>query len=401
MTIKNKILAVTGIRSEYDILYPVLSALNAHPNYDLQVIVSGAHLSAEHGFTIERIKEDGFAIADCIDSLTQTERLTQRPKAVGALITGLTQTVEREKPDFLLVVGDREESIATAIVGNYMEVLVAHIGGGDPVFGNADDPVRMAVSKLAHIHFSTTKAYSENLIALGEDKWRIEFCGTPGLDNVVNEKYLSLNEISQQFDHDLNDYLVVLKHPLSSEKLDTYSQMKVVLTAVERFCQQYDFKAVVIQPNSDPGSADILKAMKDTQSQYLLYTQSLPRELFVNIVRRAKVLVGNSSMGILEAPMHKLPVVNVGRRQKGRLNAGNVEFVDYNEDDIIEYIAHAAFNADYRQQVRLLTNPYGEGKSALKIVDFLNKIAKADYPQWHFKKQLVPGVNVDKKGGSS
>jgi GDP/UDP-N,N'-diacetylbacillosamine 2-epimerase (hydrolysing) len=398
MTIKKKIIAVTGIRSEYDILYPVLAALNAHQNYDLKVVVSGAHLSQEHGFTLERIIEDGFTIADCIDSLMQTERLSQRPKAVGSLISGLTQTVEREQPDFLLVVGDREESIATAIVGNYMEVLVAHIGGGDPVFGNADDPVRMAVSKLAHIHFSTTQQYADNLVAMGEDKWRIEFCGTPGLDNIANEQHLSLDEISQQFGQSLDNYLLVLKHPLSSEKLDAYQQMKITLEAVEKFCQENNFKAVVIQPNSDPGSADILRAMDDTQSPHLFYTKSLPRELFVNIVRQAKVLVGNSSMGILEAPMHKLPVVNVGRRQQGRLNAGNVEFVNYDENKIIQHIQRAAFNMDYRNQVELLVNPYGEGKTAIKIIDFLQKVPVNAYKKWHMKQQLVPGINVNNEG---
>lgn len=398
MTNKKKILAVTGIRSEYDILYPVLKALNSHQDFELRIVVSGAHLSTAHGYTIERIIEDGFVIADCVDSLLQTERATQRSKAVGALISGLTQTVEREKPDFLLVVGDREESIATAIVGNYMEILVAHIGGGDPVFGNSDDPIRMAVSKLAHIHFSTTKDYAENLAMMGEDKWRIEFCGTPGLDNIANEAYLSIEEISLQLELQLDNYLLVLKHPLSSEKLDSYQQMKITLEAVEEFCQQHRFKAIVIQPNSDPGSADILRAMEDTQSPHLFYTKSLPRNLFVNVVRQAKALIGNSSMGILEAPMHKLPVVNVGRRQQGRLNAGNVEFVGYDHNKIIEHIERAVLNLEYRHHVALLDNPYGEGKSATKIINFLQNISSDSYPEWHMKKQLVPGINVHDKG---
>ena len=133
---KKKILAITGIRSEYDILYPVLKELHNHDNFDLKIVVAGAHLSNWHGFTLNKIEEDGFCIVDKIDYLLMTNRKTQRAKGIGLLIEGLTQTVEREEPDFLIFVGDREESIATCIVGNYMDVLVAHIGGGDPVYGN-------------------------------------------------------------------------------------------------------------------------------------------------------------------------------------------------------------------------------------------------------------------------
>ncbi|NQU88814.1 MAG: UDP-N-acetylglucosamine 2-epimerase, partial [Mariniphaga sp.] len=142
-----KILVSTGIRSDYDILYPVLSELKK-AYHELVIVVSGAHLSNQHNNTYQRIIEDGFKIADKVDTLLSTDRAIQRSKGTGLLIQGLTQTVERTDPDFLLVLGDREESIATAIVGNYMEKLVVHIGGGDPVYGNADDPVRFAVSKL-------------------------------------------------------------------------------------------------------------------------------------------------------------------------------------------------------------------------------------------------------------
>ena len=169
---KLKILALTGIKSEYDILYPVFNALNDH---DLSIAVSGAHLSDMHNNTYQRIKDDGFNIVDKIDTLLSTDRLTQRSKATGMLIAGFTQTVERLDPDFILVLGDREESIAAAIVGNYMEKLVIHIGGGDPVYGNADDPIRFAVSKLAHVHCCMAQQYADNLKKVGEEDYRIFF----------------------------------------------------------------------------------------------------------------------------------------------------------------------------------------------------------------------------------
>ena len=208
-----KILAVTGIRSEYDILYPVIDELRNREVFEIGVVVCGAHLSDWHSFSLKKIEEDGFKIVDKIDYLFITNRKTQRAKGVGILTYGLSQTVEREKPDFLIVVGDREESITTALVGNYMDILVAHIGGGDPVYGNADDPVRHAVSKLAHIHFTTTELYAEYLRKMGEEAWRIFNVGNPSLDNIRKTPLKSLNEISDflQFDVKDKNYIVLIK----------------------------------------------------------------------------------------------------------------------------------------------------------------------------------------------
>lgn len=383
-----RILAVTGIRSEYDILYPVIKRFADSDDFELKVVVSGAHLSDWHGSTIDRVESDGFEIADRIDTLFTTNRSTQRSKAVAQLISGLTQTVEREKPDLLLVVGDREESIATAIVGNYMDVVVAHIGGGDPVWGNADDPIRMAVSKLAHIHFTTAQPYSKNLVSMGEDEWRISFCGTPGLDNITNEPQLSMADVSNFIGSELSDYIVVLKHPLSSEHESAYEQMTSTLKAIDKVCQDKGLKAVCITPNSDPGSYEIIQAYKEFESDRILLQQTLPRSIFVNLLRNAKALVGNSSMGILEAPMYKLPVVNVGHRQRGRLNAGNVKFVSYQENDIVSAIEQAVFDIKYRNYIANLDNPYGSGQAADIIENFIRDVDLSD-TKWLVKEKLV------------
>ena len=351
-------------------------------------MISGAHLSNWHGNTAQLIIDDGFEIADKIDSLFVTNGVTQRSKAVSQLISGLTQTIDREQPDLLIVVGDREESIATTIVGNYMDVLVAHIGGGDPVWGNADDPIRMAASKLAHIHFTTAKPYSKNLISMGEDDWRICFTGTPGLDNIRNEPKIDFKDVCHFVKSELTDYIVVLKHPLSSEHNSAYEQMKITLESVKTLCEKNNMKAVCITPNSDPGSFEILKAYEEFESDRILLQNTLPRNIFINLLRNAKALVGNSSMGILEAPMYKLPVVNVGRRQQGRLNAGNVKFVDYNHQEIVDAIEKACFDNNYRNDIINLANPYGDGTSAKIVEDFLAKIDMLD-SKWLIKSKLV------------
>ncbi len=385
-----KILAITGIRSEYDIAYPVLERLRRSGDFQVCVAVSGAHLSDLHDYSAARIEADGFEIVDRIDTLLMTNRTVQRAKGVGLLVAGLTQTVERVAPDFLFVVGDREESIATCIVGNYMNVLTAHLGGGDPVYGNADDPIRFACSKLAHIHFATARHYAENLRRLGEEEFRICFSGNPANANIAETPYLSLPEISREIGFDIADgqYVVLLQHPLSSEHEDAYQQMMLVLTAVSAFARTNGLKVVGIRPNSDPGSYDILRAIDEFEDgETIRFFHTLPRKLFVNLMRNALCLAGNSSMGILEAPMYRLPVVNIGNRQKGRLNAGNVIFTSYDQADITMALTRSCYDEGHREGIRALVNPYGDGDAPDRVLDFLKQVDLSQR-QWYVKRKL-------------
>jgi GDP/UDP-N,N'-diacetylbacillosamine 2-epimerase (hydrolysing) len=388
---KKMVIAVTGIRSEYDILYPVLDELRSN-GLDVKIVVSGAHLSDYFGNTIDKIIDDGFEIVDRIDTLFVTSRLTQRSKGVGLLIYGLTQTIERVDPDFLLVVGDREESIATAVVGNYTNTLVVHIAGGDPAYGNADDPIRFAVSKLSHLHCCFTKEYAKNLQNIGEEEFRIYNTGNPSYVNIDQTEHISLNVLAQSLNIPITEgnYLVLIKHPLSSEVGDSKEQMEITMQGLKRFCTLKGFHVVCIPPNSDPGSQLMREVINEYTSQDWFHpVPSLSRSFFVNLMRNAQALVGNSSMGILEAPHYKLPVVNIGNRQKGRLNAGNVEFVGYQIDEICRSVEKACCDKDYRREVELLKNPYGEGSAAKQVYNAINQV-DLDDQKWYIKKKLCP-----------
>jgi GDP/UDP-N,N'-diacetylbacillosamine 2-epimerase (hydrolysing) len=248
----------------------------------------------------------------------------------------------------------------------------------------------MAVSKLAHIHFTTAQAYADNLIALKEDDFRVFFSGNPALANIKNTPHLSLKEVSGYLQFDITDgkYIVLVKHPLSSEEKDSYQQMKVTLEALEEFCTKNGYKVVASYPNTDPGSYDILKAVREYENKpWIKFNSTLKREYFVNMMRHAKALVGNSSMGILEAPFYKLPVVNVGNRQQGRLNAGNVKFVKHDKKEISEALSQACLDEKYRAHVNSLACPYGDGTAPEIICNTLKKIEPAD-PKWLVKKSL-------------
>src|SRR5690554_1620520 len=386
-----KILAVTGIRSEFDIIAPVLTALQ-NSGFDVGVAVSGAHLSDWHGHTLSTV-EKSFRVVDRIDSLFMTDRKTQRVKGIGVLLYGLAQTVEREAPDFLMVVGDREESIAAALVGNYMDVIVAHLAGGDPVYGNADDPVRHAVSKLAHVHFTFAAEHSRILRMTGEEEFRIFTVGNPALDRIRTEPETGLEELEKRLGIKLNNgnYAVLLEHPLSSEKDESYHQMRVTLEALEELGAEKGLKTVGIYPNTDPGFLSILEAIKTAaSSRYISFFKTLERNTFINLLRQARALVGNSSMGILEAPFYKLPMVHVGDRQKARINCGNVRFVPHQKEDIKKEVLKACYDEEYRRIVAKLENIYGDGYTGERISRILREIDPRD-SKWLRKRIVWPG----------
>jgi len=384
-----KIIAVTGIRSEYYYLYPLIKKLEKN-GFIIKLIVSGGHLSDWHNNSLQTIKDDGFEIVDKVDSLFTTNRNTQRVKGIGALVTGISQCVEREQPDLLLYIGDREEGIATALVGNYMNVLFAHLAGGDSVYGNADDPIRFAISKLAHIHFPQAEQYANNLRNIGEENFRIFNVGSTSLDYIRKTKVMSIDQINRSLGTELvkDKYLVLLKHPLSSEYEDTSLQMQITLDCVSNFCSEFDFNLIGIYPNTDPGSYDIISEIgKYKDNPKMNFFKNLAHLEFVNILRNASALIGNSSMGILEAPYYKLPVINIGNRQKGRLNAGNVEFVKYDKDLILKSLYKACFDNKYRKKISNLFNPYGDGHASDKIVKILSSIDINDR-KWYVKQKL-------------
>ena len=386
-----KILAITGIRSEWDILYPVLKKFEADNNYEVCVLVSGAHLSNFHGFTYNLILDSGIRVADRIDSLISTDRTVQRAKGTGLLTYAISQTVERENPDFIIYVGDREEGIAASIVANYMNVCMVHLAGGDPVYLNADDPVRFAISKLVHVHCTFASEYAENLKKLGEEHFRIICSGNPSLDNIKNTPRLSLREVSAFLKLDLTrcGYGVLIKHPLSSEISKSEEQMRVTLKALEKFSSENNFIFIGIYPNTDPGASPILDVIQSfEESKNIHFFKTLPHHIFVNLLRNSRVLAGNSSMGILEAPFYRLPVVNIGNRQSGRLNAGNVVFVKHDIKDIVRELHRACFDETYRTYVKNLISPYGDGESAAKIKQFVDTIDPKDN-KWLTKHKLI------------
>ncbi|WP_419875559.1 UDP-N-acetylglucosamine 2-epimerase [Candidatus Pristimantibacillus sp. PTI5] len=375
---KRKIVGITGIRSEYDIMSSVFKAITNHPFLELELIVTGAHLSDSYGNTVNEISQDNFKIADRIESLLNSDQSSSRVKGLGIQLQGMIQTITRVNPDFLLVLGDREEAMSTALVGAYMNIPVAHIAGGDRVIGNVDDQIRHAVTKLAHLHFTTNEESAERIIKLGEESFRIFNVGNPGLDRIKSVPFLTKKELSEKMGFHIEEtepVVVLIQHVISTEIEEAYNQMKITMESVK----EMGIKTIISYPNSDAGGQQMIKAINEYRNEPFIHvSKNIPRLEFINLLRHASCLLGNSSAGILEAPYLKLPVVNVGNRQKGRLHGENVQFVRHDPNEICQAVTKAIFDQEYIQKVKASFNPYGNGDSSDKIADVLATIAIDD-----------------------
>lgn len=369
-----RILFVTGIRSEYDILHSVMTACRAR-GLDVGVAVTGAHLSPLYGLTVREIERDRVPIVARIESLLNSDSRAGRVKSAAIQLSGLVDLMGQWGPDFVVAPMDREEAITVALAGAYLRVPVAHIGGGDTAEdGNIDNAIRHAATKLAHLHFVTTRRSRERVVRLGEEPWRIHVVGAPGLDKLLATSPMTREAISEALHHDLRvgPYLLVIQHSILTEDALAAEQMRTTLDAVVAS----GLPAVVIKPNSDAGSQSIIEVIDEYAAReptIAAYT-NLPRDVFVNLLRHAYALVGNSSCGIIEAPLFHVPVVNVGSRQLGRENAGNVQFVPHERDAILRAIEKAVSDKDYRDEVARCENPYGDGRTGERIADVLSTV---------------------------
>jgi GDP/UDP-N,N'-diacetylbacillosamine 2-epimerase (hydrolysing) len=366
---RRKVVGITGIRSEYFLQRPIFQAITEHPELELGVVVTGAHLSPLHGFTVNEVEADGFPILAKIDSLILSDHDADRIKGAAVQLRALTEVIDELRPDWLLAPADREEAITLALAGSYMGLPIAHYGAGDRVVGNVDDMVRHAVSRLAHLLLTTHEDARNRLIKAGEEEWRVHNVGHAGLDRMRLAPHLTLSELSTQLNVPpiTTPFLVVIQHPLSSEMDEAASQMQTTLDAVI----ESGLQVFISYPNSDPGSKQIIEVIEQLKSEHpqINVFRNIPDVPFVNLLRHAEVLVGNSSLGLLEAPFLNLPVINVGRRQTTRHHTANVTFVPHEKNEIV-----ATIRKTVQERRSQFDNPFGDGHTGERVANLLATI---------------------------
>ena len=374
---KRKILGITAIRSEYFLQRPIFRAIEDHPDLDLEIIVTGAHLSSLHGHTIKDVERDGFNISDRIDSLIQSDHDADRLKGAANQLQRLVEIVDRKRPDWLLAPADREESMTMALCGAYLGLPIAHYGAGDRVVGNVDDMVRHAVSRLSHLLMTTHEDARQRLIRAGEEEWRVHNVGHSGIDRLRSTVQLTSEDLAEQLGVKSirEPYLMVIQHPLSSEIEFAGQQMRETLAAIT----ELNLQTFVSYPNSDPGSKQIIEVIEENSQKPNLHTfKNIPDVLFVNLLRGAAALIGNSSLGLLEAPYLKLPVINVGKRQTARQHTTNVFFVPHYRQRIVNQVKAILDDEETRRLIARAENIFGEGNAGEKVAELLASQALDD-----------------------
>jgi GDP/UDP-N,N'-diacetylbacillosamine 2-epimerase (hydrolysing) len=365
-----RIAVITGTRAEYGIFKPVLQAIKTNPRLKLSLIVVGMHLAAEFGYTVKEIENDHFKIDSKIDVLHLKDTGVAMARSIGECIAKMADSLDRIKPDILLVLGDRSEMLAGAVAATYLGVSIAHIHGGD-ISGNVDEPVRHAITKLAHIHFPATKESAARIIKMGEEPWRVHVVGAPGLDSALSKELPEPKQMAEKYGLETSKPIIlVVQHSLVTEAEDAANQIRETLNAIV----ELGYQTIVIYPNADAGGRRMIEAIKEYEGHpFIKIFNSIPHEEYLSLMKLASLMVGNSSSGIIEAPSFGLPVVNVGTRQVGRQRAENIIDVGYHKEQIKKAINKALFDEKFKQKARNCRSIYGNGKAGKRIADILSE----------------------------
>lgn len=368
---KRKISVTTGTRAEYGILRPLLHAISKSKKLELYLIVTGTHLSKKHGFTINEIKKDDFEIFATVNMIPKDNTNYSMAKTLGEGIIAFSKMFFKLKPDINVILGDRDEMLASALAACHMNIPNAHIHGGDKS-GGIDEYNRHAITKISNIHFPATVKSKKRIIKMGENPRYVFLTGSLGIDEIFENKITHKKELEQKYNIKFNgDEILLLQHPVTTQAELSEKQILNILKAIVRMKKT----TIAIAPNSDPGNKMIFKHLKSfsRKYQFVKMYKTLPRSDYLGMLNNCGVLVGNSSSGMIEASYFNIPVVNIGIRQKYRERGKNVFDV---KDESSNSIYRTILKALQAKRQDKIVNDYifGNGKSAAKIVRHLEKV---------------------------
>ncbi len=361
---------LTEARSSYGYLRPIARLIEADPELQYSLIVTNQHLLPDFGYSVEEIERDGLNITDRIYMTLDGYTPATMVKSLGVLLLSLGDAFVRLQPDFVLVLGDRGDSLMAALAGAHMNIPVAHIQAGERS-GNIDGLTRHAITRFAHVHFASGPDAAERLRRMGEDEWRIQLVGAPQLDELVRGDVAPPEEIAERFELDLTEpLLLVVQHPVTEEYGEGVEQMRETLEAVCELRHQ----TVLIFPNTDAGSDDLRLLVERYHRPFMRLERNVPRRVYGGLMQAASALVGNSSSGLIEAPALNLPAINVGERQRDRARAPNVIDVPHDRSAIADAIRRA-LSAEFRAGLANGDSPYvSDGRVSERIVEFLKTV---------------------------
>ena len=368
-----KICVITGSRAEYGLLSRLMRLIKKEDDLQLQVIATNMHLSPEFGLTYKEIEADGFTIDRKVHMLLSSDTANATTKSVGLGTIGFADAFEDLKPDMIVVLGDRYEILAAVSAALFYKIPVAHLHGGEITEGAYDDAIRHAITKMSHLHFTSTEDYRQRVIQMGEQPSNVHYVGALGCDNIRHIPLMAKEELEQSMNFALDkNTLLVTFHPVTMENATTEKQFRELLAAFDDF---KDLRFIFTMPNSDTDGRIIINMIKEyveRNASRSVYFTSLGMKRYLSALQYIGGVIGNSSSGIIEAPSFHIPTINIGDRQKGRIAATSVLHCLPEKNDIKEKISIICQPA-YAESLKAVQNPYDKPDTAEAIVRILKE----------------------------
>lgn len=368
-----KIIVITSTRAEYGLLAPIIKKLNDDIRIEVLVAVTGTHLSPDFGMTVNEIESDGIKVDKKIEMLLSSDSSIGVSKSMGLALISFSEYFEERRPDAIMVLGDRFETLAICIAAMNSRIPIIHLHGGEATEGLIDEAVRNSITKLSYLHFPSTEVYRKRIIQMGESPERVFNVGAMGVENAIHTQLLSKAELNESLKFDFNRYAVMTFHPVTLENNTAEAQVTEVLEAISKF---EDIHFICTKANADMNGRIINTIIEKYSKEYnnIHLYDSLGMRRYLSALKYAEFVIGNSSSGLIEAPSFRIPTINIGDRQKGRIQAESIINCRPNTNEIIEAVEKALSSA-YRTGLMQMSNPYGDGNTSDKIVqitsDFL------------------------------
>lgn len=375
---KKNICIITGTRAEYGLLYPLIKKISEDDRLNSQLVVTGMHLSPEFGLTYKQIEEDGYKIDEKVEILLSSDTSIGISKSMGLAMISFSEVFDRLKPDMVVVLGDRYEIFSAVSVASISRIPVCHLHGGETTEGAFDENLRHSITKMSYLHFTSTEEYRKRVIQLGESADRVFNVGAIGIENIKKMNLLSKEELEESINFKLDKkYAIVTFHPVTLENNTAKDQFKELLLALYNI---KDLKVIFTKANSDTDGRIINKMIDEfvlnDKERFIAFT-SMGSLRYLSAIKYSDVVIGNSSSGIVEVPSFNKPTINIGDRQKGRIQAKSIINCEPVKNDI-ENAIEKALSKEFLENIKDVKNPYGEGNVSDKIIEKIKYFLEND-----------------------
>lgn len=367
-----KIIFLTSTRADYGLLKPIINEVKRNQKFEVIVAVTGAHLSSEFGLTYHEILEDEIKIDRKLEILLSSDSPVSISKSMGLAMISFSEYFEEIKPDALFVLGDRYETLAVCCVAMNSGIPIVHLYGGEKTEGAVDEAIRHAITKMSYLHLTSTEEYRKRVIQLGEHPSRVYTVGSTGVENVLQNKLLSKEELKRNFQYLFNkQYVVVTFHPVTLENGTAQKQFNELLEAFEIY---NNMNFIFTKANADTNGRIINKMMEEyaAKRENVFLFESLGALRYLSILKYAVAVIGNSSSGLIEAPSFLIPTIDIGDRQKGRIRADSVIHCEPIKSEICKAL-DMALSLEFKEKIKKVQNPYGNGDTSKKIAKILKE----------------------------